>query len=270
MTATPRYRGRFAPSPTGPLHFGSLVAALASCVAARAGAGEWLVRIEDVDRARAVPGAADQMLRTLEAFGFAWDDDVAYQSRRTALYEDALDALRRSGAAYDCACSRRDVARAGHVGAGGPVYPGTCRSGLPTGATPRAVRVRTADAPIRVADAVYGEQSPCSHRPRARSICSACSSCPPRPTRTFPSCWTISGRSSASATSPIRSTRATRCAPCGPHGASLARRTRSRAPRVRPNSGWPRSRAGTFAACRPSRHPRVSPAASPICRPNAP
>jgi glutamyl-Q tRNA(Asp) synthetase len=159
MTATPRYRGRFAPSPTGPLHFGSLVAALASCVAARAGAGEWLVRIEDVDRARAVPGAADQMLRTLEAFGFAWDDDVAYQSRRTALYEDALDALRRSGAAYDCACSRRDVARAGHVGAGGPVYPGTCRSGLPTGATPRAVRVRTADAPIRVADAVYGEQS---------------------------------------------------------------------------------------------------------------
>lgn len=159
MNATPRYRGRFAPSPTGPLHFGSLVAALASFVDARAHEGQWLVRIEDVDRTRAVAGAADDILRTLEAFGFAWDGDVAYQSRRTALYEDALDALRRSGTAYDCACSRRDVARAGHVGAEGPVYRGTCRSGLPKGARPRAVRVRTDDLPTRVVDAVYGEHS---------------------------------------------------------------------------------------------------------------
>jgi glutamyl-Q tRNA(Asp) synthetase len=159
MTTTPRYRGRFAPSPTGPLHFGSLVAALASCLDARAAHGEWLLRIEDVDRVRAVPGAADDVLRTLEAFGFPWDGEVAYQSRRTALYEDALDALRRSGAAYDCACSRRDVARAGHVGAEGPVYPGTCRNGLPASATPRAVRVRTDDGPIQAADAVYGAHS---------------------------------------------------------------------------------------------------------------
>lgn len=159
MPKSTPYRGRFAPSPTGPLHFGSLVAALASCLDARANDGEWLVRIEDVDQARAVAGAADDILRALDRFGFEWNGGVAWQSRRTALYEDALDTLRRSGAVYDCACSRKDVARAGHVGAEGPVYPGTCRRGVPHGATPRAVRVHTHDEPVEVTDRVYGTQS---------------------------------------------------------------------------------------------------------------
>jgi glutamyl-Q tRNA(Asp) synthetase len=153
------YRGRFAPSPTGPLHFGSLVAALASYLDARARNGEWLVRIEDVDQSRVIAGAADDILRALDRFGFEWDGAVACQSRRTALYESALDALRRLGAAYDCACSRRDVARSGRVGAEGPVYPGTCRRGLPHDAAPRAVRVHTHDDPIEFVDRVYGRQS---------------------------------------------------------------------------------------------------------------
>lgn len=159
MTASPTYHGRFAPSPTGPLHFGSLVAALASFLDARASRGQWRVRIEDVDRARAVAGAADDILRTLEAFGFEWDGGIAYQSARTALYEDALATLRRLDAAYDCACSRKDVARAGRRGTEGPIYPGSCRRGPPPGAASRAVRVRTHDAPISVADVVYGPQS---------------------------------------------------------------------------------------------------------------
>ena len=159
MTASPTYRGRFAPSPTGPLHFGSLVAALASFLDARANGGQWLVRIEDVDQTRTVAGAADDILRTLAALGFAWDDGVTYQSHRTAIYEDALACLRRIGAAYDCACSRTDVARAGRLGPEGPVYPGTCRHGTPRGAASRAVRVRTHDDPITVSDGVYGTWS---------------------------------------------------------------------------------------------------------------
>jgi len=159
MTASPTYRGRFAPSPTGPLHFGSLVAALASFLDARANGGQWLVRIDDVDQRRTVAGAADDILRTLAALGFAWDDAVTYQSHRTAVYEDALACLRRIGAAYDCACSRTDVARAGRLGPEGPVYPGTCRHGTPRGAAWRAVRVRTHDDPITVSDGVYGTWS---------------------------------------------------------------------------------------------------------------
>ncbi len=121
------YRGRFAPSPTGPLHFGSLVAAVASWLDARAAGGEWLVRIEDVDTTRTVPGAADGILRTLEAFGLHWDGEVVWQSRRTARYEAALERLREAGATYRCRCSRREISDSGLAGADGPIYPGTCR-----------------------------------------------------------------------------------------------------------------------------------------------
>jgi glutamyl-Q tRNA(Asp) synthetase len=128
--ALPGYCGRFAPSPTGPLHFGSLVAAVASCCDARAAGGRWLLRIEDVDLPRARPGADAGILRTLEAYGFAWDGEVVRQSGRTALYRAALGALRDAGVVYPCACSRRTLADA-TVGAGGErVYPGTCRAGL--------------------------------------------------------------------------------------------------------------------------------------------
>jgi glutamyl-Q tRNA(Asp) synthetase len=122
------YRGRFAPSPTGPLHFGSLVAAVASWVDARAAGGEWLVRIEDVDAPRTVPGAADDILRTLEAFGLGWDGEVTWQSRRTPRYRAALERLDAMGQVYRCRCSRRELADSGAPGIEGTVYPGTCRA----------------------------------------------------------------------------------------------------------------------------------------------
>jgi glutamyl-Q tRNA(Asp) synthetase len=122
------YRGRFAPSPTGPLHFGSLAAALASWLDARAHGGQWLVRIEDVDETRTVPGAADDILRTLESLGLGWDGEVVWQSRRKALYENALDRLRAAGATYRCRCSRREIADSALHGIEGAIYPGTCRA----------------------------------------------------------------------------------------------------------------------------------------------
>ena len=128
MSGSRPYRGRFAPSPTGPLHFGSLVAGVGSFAEARARGGEWLVRMEDLDRPREVPGAAADILRTLEAFGFAWDGGVLYQSRRAAAYAAALAQLQASGLTYPCGCSRREIAAAASaVGPEGPIYPGTCR-----------------------------------------------------------------------------------------------------------------------------------------------
>ena len=120
-------RGRFAPSPTGPLHFGSLVAAIASWLDARHARGQWLVRIEDIDETRTVPGAADDILRTLEAFGLTWDGAVEWQTRRKPLYDAALAKLRAAGLAYRCRCSRKEIADSGLAGIEGVVYPGTCR-----------------------------------------------------------------------------------------------------------------------------------------------
>lgn len=128
---SPGYVGRFAPSPTGPLHFGSLVAAVASWLDARANNGKWLVRIEDVDTTRSVEGAGDQILRTLEAFGLAWDGEVLWQSRRGDHYEAALERLRAQGYVYRCRCSRKEIADSGLTGLEGAIYPGTCsRLGL--------------------------------------------------------------------------------------------------------------------------------------------
>lgn len=121
------YRGRFAPTPSGPLHFGSLVAALASYLDARAAAGEWLVRIEDLDPPRVVAGADDNILRTLAAFGFEWQGAVLRQGQRGAAYAGALAELTRQGAVYGCDCSRRVLAEQARAGVDGPVYPGTCR-----------------------------------------------------------------------------------------------------------------------------------------------
>jgi glutamyl-Q tRNA(Asp) synthetase len=149
--------GRFAPSPTGPLHFGSLLAAVGSYCLARQTGGRWLLRIEDLDAPRTVPGAADQQLRTLEAFGLEWDGDIVWQSRRQGAYEAALQQLRQQGAIFDCGCSRREIlASAPHPGEEGPVYPGTCRAGLAEGALPRAVRLRVPGEPITFVDAVFG------------------------------------------------------------------------------------------------------------------
>jgi glutamyl-Q tRNA(Asp) synthetase len=149
-------RGRFAPSPTGPLHFGSLVAAIASWLDARHARGQWLVRIEDVDETRTVPGAADDILRALEAFGLQWDGEVAWQSRRKPLYEAALARLRAAGLAYRCRCSRKEIADSGLRGIEGAVYPGTCRAlGLALDVH-GADRFRVRAGPVELDDRVQG------------------------------------------------------------------------------------------------------------------
>ena len=127
MKIEPGYRGRFAPSPTGELHFGSLVAALGSYLDARSRNGEWLLRMEDLDQTRELPGAGDEILRTLDAFGFIWDGEVIYQSRRTEAYRYALEQLRKEGVVYPCECSRKTILVDGRAGVEGIVYPGTCR-----------------------------------------------------------------------------------------------------------------------------------------------
>ncbi len=151
-----RYVGRFAPSPTGPLHFGSLVAAVGSWLDARARGGTWLVRMEDVDETRTVPGAADGILRSLEAFGLHWDGAVEWQSARKPLYATALDRLRDLGWTYRCACSRREIADSGLRGLEGAIYPGTCR-GLRLGAAADgAERLRVAPGRIELDDRLRG------------------------------------------------------------------------------------------------------------------
>jgi len=149
-------RGRFAPSPTGPLHFGSLVTAVGSFLQARHRGGEWLVRMEDLDALRVVPGATDNILRTLERFGLHWDGPVLYQSRRHAVYDAAIQKLEIGDALYPCACSRREVADSSVSGVDGLVYPGTCRAGLGEGRATRALRVKVNRHEIEFADALQG------------------------------------------------------------------------------------------------------------------
>ena len=157
------YRGRFAPSPTGLLHAGSLVAALASWLDARAHGGAWLVRIEDVDAPRCVAGAGEAILAQLAACGLHPDEPVWWQHARGEAYAAALQRLRAAGQAYDCCCTRADIdaalAAAGrpHQRFGERVYPGTCRAGL-RGRAPRAVRLRV-DGRIDWLDRRLGPQS---------------------------------------------------------------------------------------------------------------
>lgn len=151
------YVGRFAPSPTGPLHFGSLVAAVASFLDARAAGGRWLLRMEDLDRPRCEPGAADTILRQLEAYGLHWDGAVIQQSQRDDAYAAALDALKARGAVYPCACTRSQLAQAPRNREGEILYPGTCRNGLPPGTIARAWRVRVPDVSARFHDRIQGD-----------------------------------------------------------------------------------------------------------------
>ena len=143
MPFSTNYRGRFAPSPTGPLHFGSLVAAVGSYLDAKHHHGTWLVRMEDLDAPRCTVEAADDILRTLEAFGLHSDEAVLYQSQRTAAYEQALAQLQAINAVYPCCCTRKEIADSALHGIEGLVYPGTCRNGIPAGREGRAWRVRT-------------------------------------------------------------------------------------------------------------------------------
>lgn len=159
MVSYKNYFGRFAPSPTGLLHAGSLTTAVGSYLEARGRGGKWLVRIEDLDPQREVAGAADAILATLEAFGFEWDGEVVWQSRRHHLYQQALDQLIESGHAYPCACTRKEIAQIARVGIEGHVYPRTCRHGLLPGMTERAWRLAVPDGEIGFVDALQGSYS---------------------------------------------------------------------------------------------------------------
>lgn len=153
-----RYRGRFAPSPTGPLHFGSLVAAVASFLEARMRGGEWLLRMDDLDPPRVAAGAAGDILRTLAACGLEWDGEVVYQSARSTAYHCALHRLRELQLVYPCACSRREIADSALAGAEGPVYPGTCRGGIAPDRSARALRLDTRGATVTFEDALQGRR----------------------------------------------------------------------------------------------------------------
>ncbi|MDP2225906.1 MAG: tRNA glutamyl-Q(34) synthetase GluQRS [Moraxellaceae bacterium] len=147
------YVGRFAPSPTGPLHAGSLIAAVASFCAARAAGGRWLLRMEDIDPPRAMPGAADLILRQLEGYGFEWDGPVLWQHTRLEAYAAAIAQLQAQGDVFWCRCSRSDLARTGTA-----VYPGTCRPHT----TPRddaAIRLRVPAGTVAFTDVVFGSQT---------------------------------------------------------------------------------------------------------------
>lgn len=148
------YIGRFAPSPTGPLHFGSLLAAVASWVDARAASGQWLLRIEDVDTTRIQPGAIDHFFRALEHFGLNWDGEVVYQSRRTELYQHALSQLQQQHDIFWCNCTRSELARLGSA-----VYPGTCRTHLQS--RPQAAARLRVPEPCHISfhDVVFGDLS---------------------------------------------------------------------------------------------------------------
>lgn len=144
--------GRFAPSPTGDLHFGSLVAAAGSWLDARSRRGRWIVRIEDIDPPREVPGAAERQLETLRQFGLLSDLPVMRQSRLRQQHDIALAGLLQANLAYDCACTRKQLPDNG-------VYPGTCRHGIPAGRRPRSIRFRVPERTVRFLDGIQGWQS---------------------------------------------------------------------------------------------------------------
>ncbi len=145
------YVGRFAPSPTGPLHFGSIVAAIGSYLDARAHQGRWLLRFDDLDGPRNVPGSSDLILSELERLGLDWDEEPVYQSQHPQRYQEALEDLVNQGLAYPCACSRKVL--------GNGIYPGTCRNGLAPGHNAHSLRVRVAQTRIEFEDRLQGRYS---------------------------------------------------------------------------------------------------------------
>lgn len=147
------YVGRFAPSPTGPLHFGSLVAAVASYLQARANNGRWLLRIEDIDPPREQAGASQLILSALDRYGFEWDSETIFQSQSIERHESALATLSDSGHTYRCRCSRKDLATAPR-GPLGIIYPGFCRARSETGES--AIRVQTDAIEIAFQDGLQG------------------------------------------------------------------------------------------------------------------
>jgi glutamyl-Q tRNA(Asp) synthetase len=150
------YIGRYAPSPSGPLHFGSLVAAMASYLEARANNGLWLLRIDDLDIPRTMPGATDSIFKTLEALGFEWHGEITYQSRRTEAYINAFEALSQQDLIYPCACTRKEIADSATQGIDSFIYPGTCRQGVSHLKEHYAWRIKSAPINISINDAIQG------------------------------------------------------------------------------------------------------------------
>ena len=146
-----QYVGRFAPSPTGDLHFGSLVTAVASYLQAKKSGGKWVLRVEDIDPPREVVGSAARIILDLSHFGLIADEPALFQSQRSGAYEQACERLLSTHQAYWCGCSRTDLPASG-------VYPGTCRNGLPPGKQPRSIRIKVSSTPIRFHDRLQGEQ----------------------------------------------------------------------------------------------------------------
>lgn len=154
------YIGRFAPSPTGPLHFGSLMAAVASYLEAKTQQGQWLVRIEDVDQTRNVKGMATHILQTLEAFGFEWDGTIVSQSQRTLLYENALQLLQDKQYIYPCTCTRKEIADSNPLlGIDGTIYPKTCLIQPLKPNTAPAWRIKTDPVTLSFNDSIQGRVS---------------------------------------------------------------------------------------------------------------
>jgi len=143
-------RGRFAPSPTGPLHLGSLYTALARFLEARPKRGQWIVRIDDIDTPRCVPGASEKILKTLEHFGLHWDQPVDYQSKRLDQYREAIHTLKETGRTYPCRCSRKSLEGTK------PVYPGWCRNRNIDRNQPHAIRVTVDNHPVSMNDRIQG------------------------------------------------------------------------------------------------------------------
>ena len=157
------YKGRFAPSPTGPLHFGSLIVATASYLEAKINFGDWIIRLEDLDKPREVAGATTSILQTLEAFGFEWKGEMLFQSQRIEAYQAALDNLKIRNLVYPCCCSRKEIAdSATGVGSEGLIYPGTCRNGLSKRNILKrsdhlAYRIKVAQIALEFNDAIQGK-----------------------------------------------------------------------------------------------------------------
>lgn len=150
------YRGRFAPTPSGRLHFGSIVAAVGSWLDARANGGEWHVRIDDLDPPRVVAGAADSILADLERLALYWDGPVVHQSERDVAYAEALGRIEQQAHVYACDCSRKAIAGAGAVGIEGPLYPGTCRERALMPRDGRALRLDVRGVTIEFVDRLQG------------------------------------------------------------------------------------------------------------------
>jgi glutamyl-Q tRNA(Asp) synthetase len=151
MSTTKKTIGRFAPSPTGDLHFGSLVSAVASYLQARSDGGKWLIRVEDIDPPREVDGSAASIIHDLSMIGLNSDEKILFQSERSRFYQLACEQLLSHGLAYWCGCSRKDLPDSG-------VYPGTCRNGLPTGKQARSIRIKVDTKIIQFTDALQGYQ----------------------------------------------------------------------------------------------------------------